>query len=121
MDIPSIKRNFFRLAILLILMVLNFVAFEAYGHFVAEQQELIDAATEPAKESMTHLANDYGLGGIFILFLIGLTTLMGIIIYKLVLAFIGSNAKHIENETKQTALMKDIKGMIIIIMGNQKN
>ena len=106
MDVTGVKKNFMKLAVLLILLVLNFVALEAYGHF---QQGIIEAAADPAKEGLTHLANDYGLGGIFILFLIGLTALMGVVIYKLSLAFINSNTKHIENETKQTSVLEDLK------------
>ena len=110
-----VRKQFKRLLVLFIILVLNFIAFKAFSFIVNQQKGLLDSTTGAVTDATNHLANDYGLSGIFIVFLIGLTVAMGFTIKKLIIAFIESNGKFIEIESKQTALMEDMKGMIIKI------
>jgi hypothetical protein len=107
-----VKKQFKRLLILFMVLILNFVAFKSFSYMSSQQQGVLESTTGAVTDASNHLANDYGLSGIFIVFLIGLTIAMGFTIKKLVIAFIESNGKFIEIESKQTGLMEDMKGLM---------
>lgn len=111
-----VRKQFKILLILFTMLTLNFLAFKAFSYMSSQQQGLLESTTGAVTDASNHLANDYGLSGIFIVFLIGLTIAMGFTIKKLVIAFIESNGKFIEAEAQQTLLMKDLKKMIAILI-----
>lgn len=110
----QINRQFKILLTLFIMAIFNFVAFKSFS------QGILESTSSAVQDASSHLANDYGLSGIFIVFLIILVIAMGTTIHKLIVAFITSNSKFIETETKQTELMKDMKGMMIKIIDRMK-
>ena len=114
-----VKKQFKRLLILFVMLILNFVGFKAFSYMSSQQQGILESTTGAVTDASNHLANDYGLSGIFIVFLIGLTVAMGFTIKKLVIAFIESNGKFIEAESKQTLLMEDIKNMVGMLMNRK--
>lgn len=110
----KINKQFKILLTLFVFAIFNFIAFKAFS-----QKAILDATAGAVTDASIHLANDYGLSGIFIVFLIILVIAMGVTIHKLIVAFISSNGKFIEAESKQTLLMEDIKNMISLLMARK--